>query len=452
MYSRTLFLSLLFVAFLCFAQAQTEDELESIVAVRDVDEWLSGSYVSNNKTCCNVCPEPKIHIIKHWTTKQININIPVPVLKPHKTQTSKDCPQGYTKIAPNKCYREVVVTERQPCAEGYSRIADNKCVKLIIIENVKIIDRTLVVCPPGFKKITKKNVTSCRKGKIVIVPPTPEVPPIKCPKGYVAENSETCIKVIECPKKRGWIKLPDGSCARNIFKCPVGYKKLGQSRCIHHETECPQGYKESKDHTECIKEYEHPPIDCKKGFIQVGARCVSDKCTKVKCANPKCEPGYSLQKGVPSDCCATCQPCACSAVIHPVCGKDGVTYVNQCAASCLKVEIKHKGVCTRKDIPHTFYTKKCSKCSKCSDKYKPVCSSDGVTYQNKCVARCANASVIGEGTCEDVCVEDVDVVEIQFKKWINKHGVPKDVKELVNQVKTSPELIRLSQYVKVAIK
>jgi len=440
---------LLLVVF-CLVHAQeTEAEFESIVSVRDVDEWLTG-VSAINATCCNTCPPPKIHLIKHWTTKQININIPVPVLKPHKTQTSKDCPQGYTKIAPNKCYREVKVVEHQPCSEGYSRVADDKCVKLVIIEKITKIEESIVVCPPGFKSFKKNGITRCKKGDIIITPPDNENPPIKCPKGYIREDSETCVQVVECPKKKGWVTLPDGSCARNIFSCPPGYKKLGKNKCIHQETSCPSGYTESKDGRECEKEHHYPPVHCKPGYMDVGGRCVSDKCKAVKCAAQKCEPGYSLQKGTPSDCCGTCQPCVCSAVIKPVCSTDGVTFVNECAAKCLKVSIKHAGACNHKDVPHTFYSRKCSKCSKCSDTFKPVCSADGVTYQNKCVAKCADANIIGNGKCEDVCVEEVDTVELEFKKWVNKNGVPKDIKELVNQVKISPELSRLSQYVKVA--
>ncbi len=42
------------------------------------------------------------------------------------------------------------------------------------------------------------------------------------------------------------------------------------------------------------------------------------------------------------------EPCVCSTLWEPVCGQDGMTYSNACAARCAKVAVKAKGECEGK--------------------------------------------------------------------------------------------------------
>lgn len=87
----------------------------------------------------------------------------------------------------------------------------------------------------------------------------------------------------------------------------------------------------------------------------------------------------------------TCRPCGGSAYydvrrpqhryIKTVCGDNGLTYKNRCYARCNKVRIAHRGACNtnrreKKNIP----------CN-CSNEWDPVQTLKGV-YRNKCIANC----------------------------------------------------------------
>ena len=74
-----------------------------------------------------------------------------------------------------------------------------------------------------------------------------------------------------------------------------------------------------------------------------------------------------------------------------VCSFDGVTYDNACVAYCHSKPIAYTGPCE-------------TACASCADQGGPeVCGADGVTYMNACAARCAPIDVnpAVEGACSD---------------------------------------------------
>lgn len=89
-----------------------------------------------------------------------------------------------------------------------------------------------------------------------------------------------------------------------------------------------------------------------------------------------------------------------------VCGTDGRTYASEChlkRRSCnrenLNLTIAYRGRCIKPSVQDA-----CQR--KCFHRYEPVCGSDGVTYLNSCfleAARCRNSVIelVSEGICQD---------------------------------------------------
>ncbi len=105
--------------------------------------------------------------------------------------------------------------------------------------------------------------------------------------------------------------------------------------------------------------------------------------------------------------------CVCTFQYDPVCGENGITYGNKCAANCEKIDIDYAGEC-RTDT-NNVEPENCI----CTREYMPVCGSvkdpncvcpkDAMckcgavekTFSNKCGAKCEGAIILREGTCED---------------------------------------------------
>lgn len=109
--------------------------------------------------------------------------------------------------------------------------------------------------------------------------------------------------------------------------------------------------------------------------------------------------GYSLgnNNDLPND----LNRCFCPKNYLPVCGRNNVTYANECELNCVGVTKAKNGACNEKDGKEDS----CVKNSKNSN-YEPVCGSNRVTYYNKSMIGCeSGVSVLYEGECKPIYYE-----------------------------------------------
>jgi len=112
-------------------------------------------------------------------------------------------------------------------------------------------------------------------------------------------------------------------------------------------------------------------------------------------------------------------PAACEQIDDPVCGCDGITYMNSCEAKRAKASIASMGACASTANPtcsppcnaQQFCGTPAGVCNAqpgtclqkpmASDCDIPVatCGCDGVTYSNPCEAQINGASIAGTGLC-----------------------------------------------------
>jgi len=85
----------------------------------------------------------------------------------------------------------------------------------------------------------------------------------------------------------------------------------------------------------------------------------------------------------------------CPVLVAPVCGNNGITYLNSCYAQAAGVQVYTEGVCYGDCIDPDLINPMAS----CPPVYEPVCGCNGVTYANECKAEAAGVTVYFAGPC-----------------------------------------------------
>ena len=95
-------------------------------------------------------------------------------------------------------------------------------------------------------------------------------------------------------------------------------------------------------------------------------------------------------------------PGPCTLEYRPLCGCDGITYGNLCAAWRAGAHVIAQGPCATAGAapcPDPVL-RELHKDDLCTMEYMPICGCDGKTYPNACQARIAGVRMVSEGECK----------------------------------------------------
>ncbi|MCI5080297.1 MAG: pre-peptidase C-terminal domain-containing protein, partial [Saprospiraceae bacterium] len=105
----------------------------------------------------------------------------------------------------------------------------------------------------------------------------------------------------------------------------------------------------------------------------------------------------------------------CSTNYEPVCGCNNITYLNACAADAAGVSSYTQGPCNLDNcyVPDLILIGAGTSVDNntgvisvdCPDNDEPVCGCNGITYENSCYAEAAGISFYTSGACSDICVD-----------------------------------------------
>ncbi|MCP5019863.1 MAG: hypothetical protein GY938_31950 [Ketobacter sp.] len=142
----------------------------------------------------------------------------------------------------------------------------------------------------------------------------------------------------------------------------------------------PTGGQTVPDSCPCLEKYN--PVCGGNGVTYLNL-CMMKKCGQIQvlAAEGPCGMGGYMPPTNPPD-------CACTFQFSPVCGEDGITYNQECVALCAGQRVGNQGPCM-------------NTCD-CTKTYKPVCSDDNQTFTNKCEMDCAKQKKKYDGVCQDL--------------------------------------------------
>ena len=111
----------------------------------------------------------------------------------------------------------------------------------------------------------------------------------------------------------------------------------------------------------------------------------------------------------------------CEETLNPVCGENGLTYQNRCSAVIFGVDVEHNGVCESSSSSSITIVSSSNEsrilysyAEECKPDLSPVCTGNGVTYQNNCSALLNdvgdNVENLTVGVCAGEKAPDADFI------------------------------------------
>lgn len=154
------------------------------------------------------------------------------------------------------------------------------------------------------------------------------------------------------------------------------------------------------------------------------AQCVGAKITSYGvCPHHSKDPAKvkDAQKRSPSEKSveSICARCSRTIKHHPVCSEDGVTYENECQCQC-----QNKGVCPKySDGPCPGFHEFQSPCNRCAGaKSDPVCGNDWKTYENICYLQCNRVAFNKKGRCDNFARSRPTVYDARTQNWNSRNN------------------------------
>ncbi|XP_023944204.2 serine protease inhibitor dipetalogastin-like [Bicyclus anynana] len=136
----------------------------------------------------------------------------------------------------------------------------------------------------------------------------------------------------------------------------------------------------------CACEYNYEPVCGDDGVTYIN-KCVLE-CYNANAAKKGKPPVAVCEDG------STCTDCVCQPIYLPVCSVDGKTYPNECELSCEN----YRRLKSDKPLVYLAYRAEClGPCCDCSTVASPVCGCDDVLYRNLCELECANKNALAQG-------------------------------------------------------